>query len=85
MTRHENAASVMKRSASYAGLKGIGLDLTVKALNGYDNIVPLDIVRNLDGTYRFTGAFENDNMTAGDVNDFLEDIADSMEDDGEDE
>jgi hypothetical protein len=78
--RYEKSASVARRSASHVGFKAIGLELTEKADMGYSETSPLDVIRNIDGSYRVVGAIEADNLTAEDVSDLLESLVDCWDD-----
>lgn len=52
------------------------LTLTTKAQRAYDNTDPLKIIEHEDGTYSIRGLEDRDGMTAADVNQWLEDLAD---------
>lgn len=52
------------------------LTLTAKAQRAYDNADPLKIIEHEDGTYSIRGIEDRDGMTAADVNEWLEDLAD---------
>ena len=54
------------------------LTLTAKAQRAYDNTDPLRIIEHDDGTYSIRGIEDRDGMTAADVNQWLEDLADEI-------
>ena len=54
------------------------LTLTAKAQRAYDNADPLRILEHEDGTYSLRGIEDRDGMTAADINQWLEDLADAI-------
>ena len=52
------------------------LTLTAKAQQAYDQTDPLKIIEHEDGTYSLRGIEDRDGMTAADVNEWLENLAD---------
>ena len=56
------------------GNEKTGLDLSSHAAIVYSEITPLQIIENDDGTYSIRGCIEDDNLTAQEVNDLLEDF-----------
>lgn len=55
------------------------LVLSDKAAQMYSECDPLQIVEHEDGSYSLRGIEDRDNMTAEDVNRWLEDLADELE------
>lgn len=58
------------------GNEKTNLTLTAKARRVYDQTDPLKIIEHEDGTYSLRGIEDRDGMTAADVNQWLEDLAD---------
>lgn len=54
------------------------LTLSAKAQRAYDQTDPLQILEHEDGTYSIRGIEDRDSMTAADVNEWLEDLADEI-------
>jgi len=52
--------------------------LSDRAFQTYANSDPLNIIDHLDGTYSIRGIEDRDGMTAEDVNEWLEDLADEQ-------
>lgn len=64
----------MKTYRTYGNTK-TNLTLTAKAQQAYNNADPLRILEHEDGTYSLRGIEDRDGMTAVDVNQWLEDLA----------
>lgn len=60
------------------GNEKTSLQLTEKAASMYFQCDPLTITEHDDGTYSLSGVEDRDNMTADDVNQWLEDLADEQ-------
>lgn len=60
------------------GNEKTSLQLTEKAAAMYFQCDPLTITEHDDGTYSLSGVEDRDNMTADDVNQWLEDLADEQ-------
>lgn len=67
----------MKTYRTYGDTR-TNLTLTAKAQLVYDQTDPLKILEHYDGTYSIRGIEDRDGMTAADINQWLEDLADAI-------
>lgn len=65
------------------GNDNTNLTLTDKAELMYSKCDPLQIIEHEDASYSLRGIDDRDGMTAEDVNEWLEDLADEMKEKGE--
>ena len=60
------------------GWEPTALKLTEKAEKAYDETDPIAIIEHADGTYSVDGGMKRDGMTAEEVNEFFEELADEI-------